>query len=117
MKKRLILATVAVVAIACTVLGTLAMLPPRPGVTKVNFDRIEEGMKLEEVELILGKDSWTSVDGLSESGSFRVQTWYGADKACARFAFQDECVSSKTWIDSTETASEKLCRWVHWPWW
>jgi len=47
MRRRLILATVAVAAIACIVLGTLAMLPPRHGVTKANFDRIEEGMTLQ----------------------------------------------------------------------
>jgi hypothetical protein len=38
----------------CVTLTVLALLPPRPGVTQANFDRIEVGMTLEEVETILG---------------------------------------------------------------
>jgi hypothetical protein len=38
----------------CLTLAGLALLPPRPGVTQANFDRIEDGMTREEVERILG---------------------------------------------------------------
>jgi hypothetical protein len=38
----------------CLTLAVLALLPPRPGVTKANFDRIEDGMTRQEVERILG---------------------------------------------------------------
>src|ERR1035438_7357980 len=35
-------------------LAVLALLPPRPGVTKENYDRIAIGMTYDEVEAILG---------------------------------------------------------------
>src|SRR5262249_80363 len=56
-------------------LGVAMMVPPAPGVTKANFDRIEIGMKITDVEVILGKPatqlsphcmrtmSWTHDDG------------------------------------------------------
>jgi len=53
-RKRLWVIAGIFVSMACLVLVTFAMLPPRPGVTKANFDRIEEGMMLEEVEAIFG---------------------------------------------------------------
>jgi hypothetical protein len=43
--------------LACLVgvaLVVLALLPSRPGITKENFDRIEEGMTRAEVEAIFG---------------------------------------------------------------
>src|ERR1035438_9324153 len=52
-KKRLLLIASLPLVIVVT-LGVLAMLPPRPGVTKANFDRIEKGMTRAEVEQIFG---------------------------------------------------------------
>jgi hypothetical protein len=48
-KKRfyLISAAILVACIGSTV-GVLAMMPPRPGVTKANFDRIEVGMTVHD---------------------------------------------------------------------
>ena len=48
-KKRVALLAVLPLTVA-VILGALEMLPPRPGVTKANFDRIQEGMTLAEVE-------------------------------------------------------------------
>jgi len=42
--------------IAAVVLGVLSILPPRPGVTKATFDRIEDGMTRTEVEQIFGPE-------------------------------------------------------------
>ena len=53
-KKRLILIAALPLVIVAVTLGVLAMLPPGPGVTKANFDRIEKGMTLAQVELLLG---------------------------------------------------------------
>ena len=55
MKKRHLLVAVGLVAFLCLVLGILAMLPPRSGITKANLDRIQKGMPLEEVERIIGR--------------------------------------------------------------
>ena len=54
-KKRLLLIASLPLAIVVT-LGVLAQLPPRPGVTRANFDRIEKGMTLAQVEEIFGKE-------------------------------------------------------------
>ena len=48
-KKRLLLIACLPLTVAVT-LGVLAMLPPRPGVTKTNFGRMEIGMTRVEVE-------------------------------------------------------------------
>jgi hypothetical protein len=48
-KKRMALLAVLPVTVA-VVLGAVVMLPPRPGITKANFDRIQEGMTLAEVD-------------------------------------------------------------------
>jgi hypothetical protein len=53
-KKRLLLIAALPLALA-VIIGVLAMLPTRPGVTSTNFDRIEDGMLLEEVEAIFGR--------------------------------------------------------------
>jgi hypothetical protein len=54
-KKRLLLIAVPPLSIAVT-LGVLAMLPPGPGVTKANFDRIEKEMTRAEVEQVFGQE-------------------------------------------------------------
>jgi len=53
-KKRWILLAGILAACVCLTLAVLAMLPPRPGVTLANIERIEKGMTLAEVEKILG---------------------------------------------------------------
>jgi hypothetical protein len=55
-KKRLILIALPLAVVAVT-LGVLVMLPPRPGVTKTNCDRIQVGMTRAEVEEIFGGPS------------------------------------------------------------
>jgi hypothetical protein len=53
-KKWWIIATALIAGCIGLVLGVLALLPPRPGVTKENFDRIEEGMSRAKVEEVFG---------------------------------------------------------------
>jgi hypothetical protein len=48
-KKRLLLLAAVPITIA-VILGVLSILPSRPGVTKANFDRIEEGMTRAEAD-------------------------------------------------------------------
>src|ERR1017187_4650698 len=55
-KKRLILIASLPLTIAVTV-GVLALLPPSPGVTKANFDRIQDDMTNADVKQILGGDA------------------------------------------------------------
>src|SRR5215831_15323613 len=77
-----------------------------PGVTKENFDRIEEGMTLREVEQIFGRPGNYNWGGYS---------WQGDDGArvFVLFAFEGDSAGRKFWEDSTETPLDKLRRWLH----
>ena len=55
MRKRVILAAGTMAGLVGVVLVVVAMLPPSPGVTRANFDRIEKGMTRAQVEAILGQ--------------------------------------------------------------
>jgi hypothetical protein len=107
-KKRLLLIASLPLTIALT-LGVLAMLPPSPGVTRANFDRIQEGMTTAEVEEIFGQKGvplwsprallWASDDGSEVDVDFGVVG----------------CVQTKIWVSSNETFLDKLRRWLHLP--
>jgi hypothetical protein len=104
-RKRLLLIAAMPLAIAVTV-GVLAMLPPRPGVTKANFDRIEKGMTRVEVEAIFRRVFQDMVEGdkaflQADDGS---ETW---------IRFQGDCVDEKGWHDWHETFLDKIRRWLH----
>src|SRR5260370_1056805 len=53
-KKRWIVLAGMLAACVCLTLAVLAMLPPPPGVTLPNIERIKDGMTRAEVETILG---------------------------------------------------------------
>ena len=53
-KKHLMVAVAILAACAPLVLAVLAILPPRPGISKANFDRITVGMSKAEIQEILG---------------------------------------------------------------
>jgi hypothetical protein len=89
-----------------------ALLPPRPGVTRANFERIEDGMTPEEVEMILGgpRDSilgfprpeeWIgpSPEGLAAKKDPYVIRWYHPrSNAIAVVKFDDhDGVIGKSW--------------------
>jgi hypothetical protein len=106
-KKRMALLAVLPLTIA-VILGVPAMLPPdtRPGVTKANFDRIEMGMTLAEVEEIFGREGepcpcppWV--------------IWEASGGSLVSIKFVDDCVLDKEWPDSKETILDKIRRWLH----
>ena len=110
-KKRLLLIA-SVPLIAAVALGVLSILPPRPGVTKANFDRIEKGMTKAEVEAIFGeKGNWW--DGAAQKG--QAMCWTAKDGSGALVEFVDECVAIKQWADSRETVLDRFRRWLHLP--
>ena len=103
-KKRLLLiAAIPLVAGAVT-LGVLAMLPPSPGVTKANYDRIEQGMTKAQVEQIFGREGKRTEWGRS---------WEADDGSGAFFQFRDHCVVYREWYESHEPITDKLRRWLH----
>jgi hypothetical protein len=126
MKRYLALAGL-VAGLGCVVMVILAMLPPRPGVTRSNLDRVEVGMKWKDVEAVFGPGS-ARVVVLSSGGSVHISgdsdakhgfdLHFGAeggvaglkgDDGTASITFDDGmCVVSKEWIDSPRSVFQKL---------
>jgi hypothetical protein len=124
-KRRLAVISLFVVLVGIGV-GLAMMLTPdhRPGVTKANFDKLQEGMSIEQVETWLGADS-RRLFGFGRSGlgaSTFNQTWIADDGARAAITFslqygvdEDWKVASMTWTDSTETTWQRIRRWLRIP--
>ena len=118
-KKRLLLIGGFLAACVCLPLGIAALLPPTPGVTKANFDRVQEGMTMPEVRAILGEDSIPRLSIGDDARTFNDR-WIADDGSEARILFdcvvgQEEegyVVSSMVWHESSETPFQKICRWL-----
>jgi hypothetical protein len=108
-KKRLILFAVLPVTIA-TVVGLLALLPPWPGVTKANFDRVQEKMTAAEIEEIFGRKGIVRM-----RGEIELRSWRGDDKSEVWVLLRSDRVTGKKWFDSPETLPDKLRRWLYVP--
>jgi hypothetical protein len=106
-KKRLLLLASLPLTIAVTI-GVLAMLPPRPVITKGNFDRIQEGMTKAQVEEIFGREGFIS----NYSGTDH-RIWVADDRSQAVIFFSDDGVTDKDWEDSNETFLDKIRRVLH----
>ena len=112
-KQRRYLISAGVLAVCvCVVLVVLALLPPRTGVTKANFDRIQDGMSIAEVELILG-GAGQPFHGFANQKQTLV--WLGDDGSLAFVEVADNSVKSKMWNPSNETFADKLRRWLRLP--
>ena len=115
-RRRTLLLASLIAASVCVGLAVLAMLPPRPGVTKANFDRIEVGMQIEEVECILAGPGF-SIDKLitrDEAGS-GIILWQHSDGSMVMIWPADKVVAKKKWVPSQETLLNKIRRWLHLP--
>jgi hypothetical protein len=85
-------------------IGVLGMLPPRPGVTRANFDRIEMGMTEAEVEEIFGGKGKQEQCGC---------VWNAYDGSWSTMTFDHDCVDTKRWTDSDNTFLHRIRRWLH----
>jgi hypothetical protein len=111
-RRRILLSAGLLAAAVSLVLGVLSMLPTRPGVTKANFDRIEEGMTTEEVKAILGENyEFMGPDLANSLAAFG----FVADTYQALIAFRSGRVTDKMWQQNRETFADKLRRWLHLP--
>lgn len=114
------------VVLVCVGVGLAMVLTPdhRPGVTKANFDKLQEGMSKEQVETLLGADKSASFYAGGLSGGLGRTVWIGDDGAkvsiwfsVRRFDDSDDewKVNSMSWTDSTETPWQRICRWLRMP--
>jgi hypothetical protein len=93
------------------IIGVLAMLPPRPGITMANFNRIRSGMTESDVEEIFGEEGVEMVYFIA--GDEPQKDWIHWD-ATAKIGFLNGRVVAKVWMgDEPETLVEKMCRWLH----
>ena len=107
-KFRYLISAAVLVACVCLALAVVANLPPRPGVTKANFDRIEVGMTYAEVTAIFGNSGYAFDDGIA----IRI---FADDRSIACVDFADDSVTSKAWHSSPESIPDKLRRWLNLP--
>jgi hypothetical protein len=110
-KNRCILVAGLLAVGVCLTLAVLVLLPPRPGVTKANYDRIEEGMSLAEINAILGRPP-DMVEGGAEE---MWHGWIGEDGFVHVVFAGDSTFVRKEWRDSPRTLSEKVRQWLHLP--
>ena len=116
-KKRWLVATGLLAAVVCVPLLTAVMLPSSPSVTRANFDRIENEMSKREVQAILGKNSRTMQTNDCGIVIWTTERWMRPDGGRAIIVFvragERESIEMKDWIDSTETVTEKIRRWLY----
>ena len=110
MPKRRLLLLVGLTIAAVAVPVVLALLP-HPGVTKANFDRVQNGMTKAEVNQFLGVERAFAGDF---DGSMAI--WDGDDGSKAIIQFHaDGSAYIKEWRPSTESITDKFRRWLHLP--
>ena len=80
MKKRYLISAGIMAASIGLVLGVLAMLPPSPGITRANLNRVQVGMTLAEVEAILGKHKSKAIND--------HMIWAGAERMSAGYIYE-----------------------------
>jgi hypothetical protein len=93
------------VACCCIALAVLASLPPCPGITKANFDRIQMGMALSKVEEVFGQPA----QGVNYFFMSDARIWSG-DDGYADVSFTLGKVSEKSWHDSDDSVFERFRR-------
>jgi hypothetical protein len=96
-------------------LGVLAMLPPGPGVTKANLDRIQQGMTLADVEELFGPEDLFGPRekyNLEHYDGVVYIDWHAYDGSTATIRFVHNRVTGKSWQDSDETIVNKFRRWL-----
>jgi len=110
-RRRYLISAAVLAACVCIALGVLAMLPAQSGVTKENFDRIEKGMALKEVEENLGKRPIPP----SPFDHEKTIVWFAHDGSAAWITFENDAVDDFLWVQSPESIPDKLRRWLHLP--
>jgi hypothetical protein len=96
-----------------------ALQPPRPGVTKANFDRIKDGMTKDEITAIFGREPEPAYCSLHASCFITGYVWFGDDGSVAEISL--ECPTGRDifhyrgsgrWTPSAESITDKIRRWL-----
>jgi hypothetical protein len=115
-RQRLVVRVAVVVALlACAVGLVVGSLPPRPGVTQANFDRIAIGMSRADVEKLFGGPRPEKSTGYMTSSNRVGEGWHtaGGDTVIIVFdPWQHDRVMEKEWRPSQESLLDRLRRWL-----
>src|SRR5262249_20218623 len=101
MPKRFFLLSSMVVAFLAVV-WAFVIYSPRRGVSKANFDRVQDNATIEEVEMIFGEPSCATLQG--------HRIWDDGGEGIATILFENGHVIEKDWtdVDDGRTGLEKL---------
>lgn len=129
MKRRLVKFAFVFQACFAIALSVLVIVMPHFGVTKLNFDRIENGMTMYEVEAIFGRspddifrrppDDFRPLElDRDEKTRKMMWTWRNDDGSRAYVYFDhDHKVCDHSWQESKIGLCERIDRWIHWSRW
>jgi hypothetical protein len=110
-KRYIVAAFVASILVAIVAWIVVENLPPTPGITQTNFDRIEKGITKEEVEAILGEPAFSRVKTRTPGNV--VHMWKSPSGSLATVAFsEDGKVIRKSWPADDESIFRKFRRWL-----
>jgi SmpA / OmlA family len=109
MKKKWLLVGIAALVVGGGVAVAIpALQPPGPGVTKANFDRIQDGMTRDEVEGILGEPVSSSIGRIPPGPNwFQWVTWKDQNREIVvAFRLRDEAggATNKSFVDESFSA-------------
>jgi hypothetical protein len=114
-KRRIVAFSLVVATILVLVTGLLIvkdfMATAAPGVTKANFNRIKEGMTLEEVQEVMG-NLGSEFKAFQMADGRRFFVWSGEGGLISATFDRNDCVINESWSDFDEPPLDKLARWL-----
>ena len=108
MRRRVLLILAGLACLALLALSVLVMLPPRQGITKGNFERIEIGMTMEEVKEIFAPAEPFDTTPVNLGEPAVWQCWKGNDRSMALVRYVDGLVVLTEWEGPNDIILDKI---------
>jgi hypothetical protein len=114
MSRRRLLLIASLPLVVAVIVGVLAILPPRPGVTEANLARIKIGMGEQDVVAILGRHPDAAAPILRGSAWFWMNEAKENEIVAEVQVDLDFNVMKSEWkANQSETVIDKIRRWLH----
>jgi hypothetical protein len=116
--------TAAAVVALCALLALALVLPPGPGVTKANFDQIDERMSLEDLNTLLGSppdrvqvrrrpDVKKDPPDLKKDPPEVCYTWIGDEGIVSVCFAKKPQFTHKEWKEQPRSFFQQVRGWLH----